>query len=104
MILCQSDNLDFCSLFVHPAIMAAGHQFDPPYSDELWDEGDTRVEELIALTGDYNVARAAYQEAIKRRPGRIVTLRQKARVLRTAGGRHDSNLHLATMAVTAMTG
>jgi hypothetical protein len=48
MILCQSDNLDFCSLFVHPAIMAAGHQFDPPYSDELWDEGDTRVEELIA--------------------------------------------------------
>jgi hypothetical protein len=65
---------------------------------------DTRVEELIALTGDYNVARAAYQEAIKRRPGRIVTLRQKARVLRTAGGRHDSNLHLATMAVAAMTG
>ena len=48
---------------------------------ELWDEGDTRVEELIALTGDYNVARAAYQEAIKRRPGRIVTLRQKTRVL-----------------------
>ena len=54
---------------------------DLPYSVELWDEGDTRVEELIALTGDYNVARAAYQEAIKRRPGRIVTLRQKTRVL-----------------------
>ena len=61
--------------------MAAGRHFDLPYSVELWDEADTRVEELIALTGDYNVARAAYQEAIKRRPGRIVTLRQKTRVL-----------------------
>jgi len=48
---------------------------------ELWDEGDTRVEELIALTADYNVARAAYEEAMKRRPGRIVTLRQKTRVV-----------------------
>jgi hypothetical protein len=45
------------------------------------DEKDTHVEELIALTGDYGVARAAYEEALKRRPGRIVTLRQKTRVL-----------------------
>jgi hypothetical protein len=41
----------------------------------------THVEELIALTGDYGVARAAYEEAIRRRPGRIITLRQKTRVL-----------------------
>jgi hypothetical protein len=52
-----------------------------PFSVELWDERDTHVEELIALTGDYAVARAAYEEALKRRPGRIVTLRQKTRVL-----------------------
>jgi hypothetical protein len=82
MILCQTlaailTLFSVCSL----AIMAAGHHFDLPYSVELWDEGDTRVEELIALTADYNVARAAYQEAMKRRPGRIVTLRQKTRVL-----------------------
>jgi uncharacterized membrane protein YhaH (DUF805 family) len=31
--------------------------------------------------GDYRVARAAYEEAVKRRPGRIVTLRQKTRLL-----------------------
>ena len=61
--------------------MAADNEFDLPYSVELWDEGDTRVEELIALTADYNVARAAYEEAMKRRPGRIVTLRQKTRVV-----------------------
>jgi hypothetical protein len=48
---------------------------------EQWDDGDSYVEELIALTGDYRVARAAYDEAIKRRPGRIVTLRQKTRLL-----------------------
>jgi hypothetical protein len=36
---------------------------------------------LIALTGDYGVARAAYEEAIRRRPGRIITLRQKTRIL-----------------------
>jgi hypothetical protein len=61
--------------------MASGHQFDLPFSIELWDEADKHVEELIALTGDYSVARAAYQEALKRRPGRIITLRQKSRVL-----------------------
>ena len=54
--------------------MATGHQFDLPYMVEQWDDGDSYVEELIALTGDYRVARAAYEEAIKRRPGRIVTL------------------------------
>jgi hypothetical protein len=31
--------------------MAAGHQFDLPYSVEQWDDGDSYVEELIALTG-----------------------------------------------------
>ena len=48
---------------------------------EQWDDANSHVEELIALTGDYRVARAAYEEAIKRRPGRIVTLRQKTRLL-----------------------
>jgi len=61
--------------------MASGHQFDLPYSVELWDQNHNQVEELIALTGDYGVAKAAYDEAVKRRPGRIVTLRQKTRVL-----------------------
>jgi hypothetical protein len=39
----------------------SGPQFDLPFSVELWDEKDTHVEELIALTGDYGVARAAYE-------------------------------------------
>ena len=61
--------------------MATGRQFDLPYMVEQWDDADSHVEELIALTGDYRVARAAFDEAIKQRLGRIVTLRQKTRVL-----------------------
>ncbi len=61
--------------------MATGRQFDLPYMVEQWDDADSHVEELIALTGDYRVARAAYEEAVKQRPGRIVTLRQKTRLL-----------------------
>ena len=33
--------------------MATGHQFDLPYMVEQWDDADSYVEELIALTGDY---------------------------------------------------
>jgi hypothetical protein len=47
----------------------------------MWDDGDTRIEELIALVADHAVARAAFAEAVKRRPGKLVILRQKSRVL-----------------------
>jgi hypothetical protein len=49
--------------------MATGHHFDLPYMVEQWDDSNSHVEELIALTGDYRVARAAFEEAVKRRPG-----------------------------------
>jgi hypothetical protein len=67
-------------MFSH-AEMAMGRPYDLPYSVELWDDADRHVEELIALTGDYRVAKAAFDEAVKARPGRIVTLRQKTRLL-----------------------
>jgi hypothetical protein len=51
------------------------------YRLEMWDDGDSRVEELIALVGDHAVARAAFVEAVQLRPGRIIILRQKSRVL-----------------------
>jgi len=35
----------------------------------------------IAHIGDHRVARAAFEEVGKRRPGRVVTLRQKTRLL-----------------------
>mgnify|MGYP007008900138 CR=1 FL=1 len=75
-------------LFFPDDIMAWGRQFDLPYSVELWDDSDSHVEELIALTGDYRVAGAAFEEAVKRRPGRIVTLRQKTRLLADSRRKH----------------
>jgi hypothetical protein len=60
---------------------ASDQQQEMPYRLEMWDDGDTRVEELIALLRDHAVARAAFTEAVKRRPGRIIILRQKSRVL-----------------------
>jgi hypothetical protein len=61
--------------------MATKAPLDLPYSVEQWDDGDRHVEELIALVGDYRVARAAFDKAVRERPGRIITLRQKARLL-----------------------
>jgi hypothetical protein len=48
---------------------------------EMWDDDDARIEEVIALVSVHAVARAAFTEAVKRRPGRIITLRQRSRVL-----------------------
>jgi hypothetical protein len=49
-----------------------GRRFDPLHAVELWDKEDRHVEELIELTGDYRVARAAFEGSVKRGP-----LRQK---------------------------
>jgi hypothetical protein len=48
---------------------------------ELWDDKDSHIEEVIALASDYATARSAFDEAVKRRPGKLITLRQKARVI-----------------------
>jgi len=55
---------------------------DLPFRIELWDDADQRVEDLIALVGDFATASSAYEEAVRRRPGKLITLRQKARVIK----------------------
>ena len=47
-----------------------GEETDLPFRIELWDDADKHVEELIALIADYGTANSAYQEAVKRRPGK----------------------------------
>ena len=58
------------------------------------DSRQTPGEEVIALASD---ACGAYEEAVKRRPGKLITLRQKARVIK----RVDEGLlvFLATLAL-----
>jgi hypothetical protein len=48
--------------------MATGRQFDLPYMVEQWDDADSHVEELIALTGDYRVACAISKAIYKSVP------------------------------------
>jgi hypothetical protein len=42
-----------------------------PFCSLLNDDADQHVEELIALAGDYRVARVAFDKAVRERPGRI---------------------------------
>jgi hypothetical protein len=53
-----------------------------PFRVELWDDKDQHIEQLIALVADYLSAVGAYEEAVKRRPGKLITLRQQARVIK----------------------
>jgi hypothetical protein len=43
-------------------------------------DSESHVDELVELVGDHAVARAAFDEAVRRPPGRIVTLRRTAEV------------------------
>lgn len=47
-----------------------------PVRIELWDGGDRHVEEVIALV---STAVGAFKKAMKRRPGKLIAIRQKAR-------------------------
>ncbi len=58
-----------------------GGKVDHPFKVEVW-EGD-KVAETLAIAGSVVVAGAAYDAAVKERPGRVVTLRHGARVVRT---------------------
>lgn len=61
-----------------------GRDEDLPFRIELWDDADRHIEEVIALASAFASACGAYEEAVKRRPGKLITLRQKARVIRTS--------------------
>ena len=67
-----------CSLITN---MSTDQDQNFSYRLEMWDDHDTHIEELIALVRDHAVAGAAFAEAVQRRPGKIIILRQKTRVL-----------------------
>ena len=53
-----------------------------PFRVELWDDKDQHIEELVSLVSDFSSALVTYEEAVKRRPGKLITLRQQARVIK----------------------
>lgn len=64
-----------------PMAIMVGQEHELSFRIEVWDDADSHVDELVALVGDHGVAIAAFTETARRRPGRIVTLRQRARIL-----------------------
>jgi hypothetical protein len=60
----------------------SGSDAELPFRIEVWDDQDRYVEELIALVSDFTTAQRTYNEVVRRRPGKLITLRQKARVIK----------------------
>jgi hypothetical protein len=52
---------------------------------EQWSPDESRIEEVLARIGNVMVARIAWLEAVRQRPGRRVLLRQATRVLADSG-------------------
>jgi hypothetical protein len=50
---------------------------DLPYKVELWNEGKTAVEQVLAVTANGSIGYAAYYAATREYPDRYVTLRHK---------------------------
>jgi hypothetical protein len=49
---------------------------------DIWDKDGGEILEHVAGVEDSAVARAAYEAALKRWPGQVITLRQGARIVR----------------------
>jgi hypothetical protein len=43
------------------------------YRVDLWDDADRRIDQVIAFVSDLEVARAAYEAAVKAKPGKRIT-------------------------------
>jgi hypothetical protein len=54
---------------------------DLPYKVELWSEGRTSVEQVLAVTVNGSIGYAAYYAATREHPDRYITLRHKNRIV-----------------------
>jgi hypothetical protein len=51
-----------------------------PFRIELWDHGWAKRVETLALAGDFLTAKAAFDAAVKRRPGEAILLCDRTRI------------------------
>jgi hypothetical protein len=54
---------------------------DLPFKIERWSEGYDRLEETLAEVADLLLAKAVFEAAVRRQPGKFILLRHKARVI-----------------------
>lgn len=51
------------------------------YAVELWSDDESRPLETLATAGNFYIARAAFEEARRRHPGRSILVRHGIRVV-----------------------
>jgi hypothetical protein len=79
-VLRRSRCIDFVFPKCSHAIM--GHfEEDLPFRVEQWDATGGRLEQVLSTSADLNLARAAFAEAVRRRPAQRMVLRHKTRVI-----------------------
>jgi hypothetical protein len=81
---CNKVTIDYVLASFLNRALVTGHQYDLPFLVEQWDDADQHAEELIALVGDYRLARAAFEEAV--RPHHHASAENQI-----AGGQPDTN-------------
>jgi hypothetical protein len=70
-----------------------GHGDGAPFRSAVLGRGLGRIEELVALTGHYGIARAAYDEAIKRHLAEPSLSGRRRACWLTTGENDDEDLH-----------
>ena len=58
-----------------PSGRSTGPREDLPYKVEIWNEGGSAVEQVVAVTANASIGYAAYYAATREFPDRYVTLR-----------------------------
>jgi hypothetical protein len=56
-----------------------------PFRIEVWDDDWAKRLEILATAGDFLTAKAAFEAAVKRRPGVQILLCDRARIVMRAG-------------------
>ena len=69
-------------LFTICSLAAMGHlEDDLPFRVEQWDVASARLEQILSASADLHLGRAAFSEAVRRRPGQHILVRHGTRVI-----------------------
>jgi hypothetical protein len=60
------------------------------FTVELWNDDETAVVDTLATAGNFHIARAAFDEARARHPGRPILIRHGIRIVLASRGRQPS--------------
>jgi hypothetical protein len=89
LYLVASGDPDDSSPKYEPSGRSTGPREDLPYKVEIWNEGGSAVEQVVAVTANASIGYAAYYAATREYPDRHITLRHKNSIVaRWRGPKH----------------